>query len=65
MVNPAPPNVTGKNASALKLLEHMFGRAHPEIAGRFDIDLLDDTIIDYERKTLAALAHAETAGIHR
>ena len=35
-----------------------------EIARRFDIDMLHDAIVDDERETLSALAHAKCAAVH-
>ena len=48
----------------LQLIEHELGARHLEIAGRFDVELFDNAIVDHHRETLAALAHPETGGIH-
>src|SRR5436190_18468968 len=48
----------------LKLAEHSFGAVGRIFAGRFDIELLDDAVVDDRRIALTALAHAELGSVH-
>src|SRR5690606_33941244 len=40
--------------SSAELCESRFGRADPELAGRLDVELLDDAVFDDHREALAA-----------
>src|SRR3546814_12264739 len=51
--------------NASKLFEHMIRARHLELAGRFDVELFDDTVVDDHRIALAAGAHAECLAVHR
>src|SRR3546814_17074559 len=51
--------------NASKLFEHMIRARHLELAGRFDVELFDDTVVDAHRIALAAGAHAECLAVHR
>src|SRR4029079_11159107 len=48
----------------LQLLERGLCRAHAELAGRLDVQLLDDAVLDDHREALAARPHAELARVH-
>ena len=48
---------------ALQLLQRAFRGAHAELAGRLDVQVLDDAIFDDHREALAARAHAELARV--
>src|SRR3546814_8105583 len=51
--------------SGSKLFEHVVGARHLELAGRLDVELFDDAVVDDHRIALAAGAHAERLAVHR
>src|SRR3546814_19792423 len=51
--------------SGSKLFEHVVGARHLELAGRLDVELFDDAVVDDHRIALAAGAHADRLAVHR
>src|SRR5687768_3953431 len=54
----------GRPFPILELAEHVLGAADLEVAGRLDVEFLDDTVVDDHRVALGALAHAEATAVH-
>ncbi len=53
-----PAKRGGAGVAASELAEHVFSGAHLELAGRLDVELFDDAVVDDHRETLPALAEA-------
>jgi len=56
--------IGGRRATGTELFQQMLGRRHLEVAGRFDVQFLDDAVLDQHREALAARAEAELAAVH-
>src|SRR5437870_11787845 len=58
---PTVPTAVGNDQSgSAKLREHRFRARHFVFPRRFDVERLDDAVIDQRRKTLTARAHPAT-----